>query len=141
LSTPASAELARKIDGLHQQLREVTAFLGQVQHSLRTVLSVIEDVEHNVKALSNQTAGRPLVRLPVPDELSASLRKLGKSLRDEPAEAAINEERRKKPRADDSPQRGDGTYGATTTDKTAQGEQESAEPPEEPDAADSSTDC
>jgi len=122
----------------------VTAFLGQVQHSLRSVLSVLEDVEHNVKALSNQTAGRPLVRLPVPPELSASLRTLGKSLRDEQKEVVINEERRKRPRADGSPQRGDGTDGATTTDKTAQGEHEPLEPaesPEEPDGADSPTDC
>ena len=77
----AAMEVGRRIDGLHQQLREVatlisdcfspsptssawesdtqrllqvTGFLGNVQKSLDTVLSVLEEVEHNVKTLSNQ---------------------------------------------------------------------------------------
>lgn len=75
-------EVGRRIDGLHQKLREVatlisdclspsptssacesgtqrllqvTGFLGNVQKSLDTVLSVLEEVEHNVKTLTNQS--------------------------------------------------------------------------------------
>jgi hypothetical protein len=34
---------------------QVTGFIGNVHRSLNTVLSVLEDVEHNVKLLSNQS--------------------------------------------------------------------------------------
>jgi hypothetical protein len=134
-------EVGRRIDDLHQKLREVTGFIGNVHRSLNTVLSVLEDVEHNVKVLSNHTAGTPLVRLPVNmPALSTTLRLAGKSLRDEDdsLEAGPNEERKKKRRTDDIPTLRDITTGGAA-DKTAEGEQEPAEPTEE--TICSHTDC
>jgi hypothetical protein len=134
-------EVGRRIDDLHQKLREVTGFLGNVQKSLDTVLSVLEEVEHNVKTLSNQTAGTPLVRLPVMPELPTTPQLAGKSLRDEDdrLEAGPNEERKKKRRTDDIPTLRDITTGGAA-DKTAEGEQEPAEPTEET-ICSSGTDC